>query len=179
MASTKTIEEVWKEIPDFEIYDVSNLGRIYNRQHDMIMRTSVNNFGHVKITLQSPRNRQRYTRSVARIVAEAFCKQPNILCDQIIVLDGDFTNVAAYNLAWRPRRFAWKYTHQLKTKPPLYYENLPVLNTVDNIEYRSIVQAGMYEGLLFDDIWESTYTGRRVFPTGVIFEVVEMEEDFQ
>lgn len=172
----RTIEEVWKNIPEFTNYDVSNLGRIYNRSRDMIMKTSPTNFGHRKITLQSDWDRRRYTRSVALLVAEAFCKPPNVLCDRLVVLDGDFNNVEAKNLAWRPKRFAWKYTHQLKVRQPIYYENLPVVNVTENVEYRNIIQAGMLEGLLFDDIWESTYTGRRVYPTGAVFEVDDAEE---
>lgn len=171
-----TTEEVWKNIPEFTNYDVSNLGRIYNRVRDKLMQTSLTNHGHVKITLLSEWNNKRYTRSVARLVAEAFCKPPNFLSDQIVVLDGNFSNVASKNLAWRPRWFAWKYTRQLKTQQPLYFKNLPVLNVVENVEYRSIIQAGMNEGLLFIDVWESTYTGRRVYPTGSVFEVVDLED---
>lgn len=172
------IEEVWKEIPEFTNYNVSNLGRIYNKAHDMLMRTSLTNHGHVKITLMSDWDKKRYTRSVARLVAEAFCKPPNVLCDQLVILDGNFANVESRNIVWRPRSFAWKYTRQLKTVQPIYYRNLPVVNLTDNIEYRSIIEAGMHEGLLFRDLWESTYTGRRVYPTGVVFAVVEFDEAY-
>ncbi len=107
-------QEVWQTIPDFPSYLISNLGRVYNTKHDMIMRTSFTNFGHVKITLKIDKLSERFTRSVAQMVAEAFLEPPNWKCDQVIILDGDFSNVAASNLAWRPRWYTWKYTRQLK-----------------------------------------------------------------
>ena len=119
--------------------------------------------------------RRRFTRSVAMLVAQAFVEPPNFLSDTLVVLDGDLTHVAASNLVWRPRGFAWKYAHQLKVDQPLYYRNLPVFNVVKNVEYESIVAAGMYEGLLFDDIWRSTYSGIKTFPNSSIFEIVDVE----
>lgn len=171
----KTLEELWKNIPDFSNYDVSNLGRIYNRQSDTIMRTSLTNHGHVKISLVSEWDKRRYTRSVGLLVAEAFVRRPNAMCDSLIELDGNLSNVSASNLAWRPKGFAWSYAHQLKVKQPIYFNNLPVCNITDGVEYKSIIDAGMNEGLLFQDIWESTYSGRRVYPTGCVFEVVDLD----
>jgi hypothetical protein len=167
------IEEVWKIIPEFSNYQISNLGRIYNIKYDHVMRTSLTNFGHVKISLKSDWSNERFTRSVAQIVAEAFLEPPNWKCDQVIILDGDFSNVAASNLAWRPRWYTWKYTRQLKKTQPIYYRNLAVHNITNNIYYDSIVEAGMTEGLLFEDIWRSTYTGAYLFPNGSRFEVIE------
>ena len=165
-------EEYWRNIPEFPNYDISNFGRVYNHKRQQVMAISFTQHKHAKITLTNHQH-ERHTRSVAQLVADAFVRQPNMLCDQIIVLDGDFSNVRADNLAWRPRWFAWKYTRQLKTDQPNHYKNLAVLNTMDNIVYESIVQAGMSEGLLFDDIWQSTYRRTEVFPHGIIFEIFE------
>lgn len=167
------IDEVWKTIPEFSNYQVSNLGNVYNLRFEHMMRTSCNNHGHIKITLQSEWDGKRYTRSVAQLVAEAFVEPPSFLCDHVIVLDGNFSNVVASNLAWRPECFAWKYTRQLKVPQPLHYRNLEVHNFVTDIYYSSIVEAGMVEGLLFEDIWRSTYTGDKTFPYYSIFEIIE------
>ncbi|MET0786723.1 MAG: NUMOD4 domain-containing protein [Paenisporosarcina sp.] len=167
------LEEEWRTIPEFTNYQISNFGNIYNIKYDMYMRTSVNNFGHVKITLKSHRTGQRYTRSVAQMVAEAFVEPPNLLCDAVVVLDGDFTNVRAENLVWRPTWFSWRYTHQLKWPQPLHYRNLPVINLQTGVEYNSIIEAGMNEGLLFADIWRSTYTGAPIFPYKAVFKVLQ------
>ncbi len=79
----------------------------------------------------------------------------------------------ADNLAWRPERFAWLYTRQMKKPQPVYYKNLEIHNHTTDRYYESIIDAGITEGLLFADIWRSTYTGETVFPYGHQFEVVE------
>lgn len=162
----------WRTIPEFPRYEISDEGEIYNTYYRQMMRTSFSNHGHLKITLTDDRGR-RHTRSVALLVAEAYVPVPNYLCNYLIVLDGNLEHVAATNLAWRPRGFAWEYTHQLKVDQPLHYRNLPVRDLVHNFNYNSIIEAGIEEGLLFKDIWQSTYTEGEVFPTGAVFEVME------
>jgi hypothetical protein len=162
--------EEWAEIEGFPRYLVSTEGRIFNQANNRMMKFSPNNYGHPKISLLNERG-QRYTRSVAFLVAKAFVEAPNTLCDRIIYLDGDLENVRAENLAWRPRWFGWKYSRQLKIDQPVYYKNLPVKNKVTNLEYENIVLAGTMEGLLFDHIWHSTYAGSPVFPDGSVWEI--------
>lgn len=166
-------EEVWRRIPEFPNYEISNFGHIHNLRTDRRMRSSVNNFGHVKISLVSEHDNRRYTRSVAKLVAEAFVRPPTVLCDQVMVLDGDFTNLVATNLVWRPEWFVWRYTHQLKVPQPIFYRNLSVLNVTTGDIYDSIVDAGMAEGILFEDIWVSTYTGKSVFPHRCTYKIIE------
>ncbi len=167
------IDEVWQTIPEFSNYQISNLGRVYNIKQGHIMSTSLTNHGHVKITLKSDWSSERFTRSVAQMVAEAFVEPPSLFCDTVIILDGNFSNVSASNLVWRPRWYTWKFTRQLKVHQPIYYKNLIVHNIVTDSYYESVMEAGMTEGLLFDDIWRSTYTGAALFPDGSIFEVVK------
>lgn len=95
------------------------------------------------------------------------------MCDQLIILDGNLSNVIFTNLAWRPRWFAWKYTRQLRVPQPLHYHNLAVCNLTTEFRYTSIVVAGIEDGLLFSDIWRSTYTRTPVYPQGYIFEIIE------
>lgn len=170
------VDEIWRVIQEFPNYEISNLGNVLNLRTERLMRTSNTGFGHVKITLVSEYDGKRYTRSVAQMVAKEFVSPPNALCDHLVILDGDFENVCADNLVWRPRGFAWKYTHQLKEHQPVYYRNLMVRNLLNDEVYGSIIEAGMSEGLLFDDVWRSTYTGDRIFPHGSVFEVVQDRE---
>lgn len=170
---TKTKEElIWYTLPDFPDYEINQYGAIYNNRTGSLMRVSPTNHGHQKISLLG-RDGIRHTRSVAVLVADAFVDRPSPMCDHVIVKDGNLSNVSASNLAWRPRGFSWEYTHQLKVQQPLHYCNLRVTNLMANVEYTSIVHAGMVEGLLFKDIWRSTYSGSHVYPYGHVFEISE------
>lgn len=165
-------EMEWRTIPEFPNYEVNADGQIYNSRTQTLMKLSYTNHGHVKVTLLGLDGR-RYTRSVALLVACAFVDPPNEYCDTVVLLDGDLHNVCANNLVWRPRWFSWKYVRQLKLEQPIHFRNLRVANITDNIEYQCIVDAGVREGLLFADIWKSTYEGSQVFPYGAQFEITE------
>ena len=163
-------QEQWSELVEFPNYLISDLGRIYNRRRDQYMRTSLTRENHVKITLADEHG-VRHTRSVSRLVAEAFIEPPTTACDQVVILDGDYTNVRAQNLVWRPRWFAWKYSVQLKEYQPKHYKTLHVRNITEGIEYGCIIDAGIAEGLLFSEIWRSTYSGDAIFPHWSVFEI--------
>lgn len=164
--------ERWVDIEDFPMYQISDQGRIYNSRTRQLMKVSQTNHGHTKISLMRS-DGTRHDRSVPLMVAQAFVAAPNYMCDYLIVLNGDLLDVKASNLAWRPRWFAWKYTRQLKIPQPMHYHNLHVLNISTGDEYDCIVDAGIAEGLLFDNIWVSTYTENEVFPNGHVFQINE------
>jgi len=165
-------QELWKPIPGFSIYEVSDRGFVRNATTGRIMSTSVNNYGHLKISLWDDWGRRR-TRSVALMVAMAFCERHDLLCDNVVMLDTDLTNVVAENLVWRPRWFAWQYARQFRIPIRRHYEVLPILNVTQDIEYRSIVECAMTEGLLFNDIWRSTYSADRIYPHFNVYQVLK------
>lgn len=167
------IQERWEVIPEFPSYQVSSFGRIYNTNQEIFMRISRTPFGHNKISLVSERTGQRSDRSVAKLVAEAFVEPYSSQCDSVIMLDGNRDNLHSDNLMWRPRWFAWQYARQLKKDHPIYFRNLAVRNVTTGQIYNNIIAAGMAEGLIFADIWKSTYTGDSLFPHGASFEVIE------
>jgi hypothetical protein len=165
----ETVEEEWKPIEEFQNYQISNLGRIYSEVRDHMMSPSVNNWGHIKITLSSEWNSTRWTRSVAQMVAHAFVENPEGY-QGLIHLDGDPTNVAAHNLAWRPKWFEWKYSRQFKEDQPIHYTNLPVIDNFGNC-YDNIIEAGQVNGMLYHDIWMSCHDGVAYLPNTHIFEI--------
>lgn len=164
-------EEVWATVNEFPNYRISNLGNVINRRRGTFMATSVSNFGHTKVSLSNEGS--RHTRSVALLVAEAFVERPDVLCDSVVVLNGDLSDVRADNLAWRPAWFAWQYSRQLKCVPPLHYTDLKIINEHTEQIYPSIVDAGITEGLLWADIWQSTYTGKQLYPYRHSFKIYE------
>jgi NUMOD4 motif len=163
----------WRNIVQFPNYEISNKGEVYNTKYGRVMKTSLTPFGHVKITLTSDLTGERFTRSVAKLVGEAFVEPPDPLCDDIVVLDGNFQNLASENLVWRPRWFAWRYTHQFRQPQPHHYQVVAIINLVTGREYDSVIDTAMVEGLLFEDVWRSTYTKEGIYPYGDIFAVIK------
>lgn len=106
-------------------------------------------------------------------MATAFVEREYPNCDHVIIKNRDFMDLRAENLAWRPDGFAWEYANQFSRPPLLHYTNLAVADIVHEIEYPNIVEAAGYQGLLFKDIWHSTYSGDETFPTRSIFIVVQ------
>ncbi len=64
--------EIWKEIPLFERYQVSNMGNI--RRGNKLLTPGLDTYGYRQVNLYM--NKKRYTRKVYRLVLNAFC--PNI-----------------------------------------------------------------------------------------------------
>lgn len=163
--------EVWKQIPEFPDYEVSNYGTVVKIGNSRPMRVSYTSHGHAKLTLT--RKVGRHTRSVAKLVAEAHVERPFPNCDHHIVLDGDQSNFRASNLAWRPDWFAWKYTHQFKVPAPIHYLNLEITDVYNDVVYKNVVEAAAANGLLFDDIWASAHSGDPTWPTTCVFKVTQ------
>ena len=163
--------EIWVLLEEFPYYKVSNLGRIARTDVDKEMQVSYTQHGHAKITLMDC-SEERRTRSVALMVARAFVVPEYPNCDKVIVKNMDYSDVRASNLAWRPDGFAWEYAHQFKVPAPLHYQNLAVADLVHEKQYPNIIEAAADQGLLFKDIWHSTYSGDTCFPTRSIFVVI-------
>lgn len=163
--------QIWATIPEFPDYQVSNLGLVYSDHMKRVLHASPNNYGDYRVMLVN--HVGRFTRSVVRLVAEAFVPVPDRLCDSVIQLDGVKSNLYAENLAWRPSGFAWEYTRQLRAPKLLHFTNLAVINQMTGVQYPNIVTAAMVEGLLFKDIWRSTHSRTPCYPGNCTFEVIE------
>lgn len=116
-------QEIWKDIPNYEgTYQVSNLGRVRSVSH-----TVVNNKNGGKRTVQSRllkqefrngylvvyfcKDRKRKQFSVHRLVAQAFCVNPN---NYTVVNHIDFnkTNNNANNLEWCTQLQNTRYSYK-------------------------------------------------------------------
>lgn len=94
------MREEWLPIEDFEMYEVSNEGRIRNVRTGRILRTYVDERGLEIIKLSN--NKIGKTKKIHRLVAEAFCE-----CEEegydVIHIDGNKLNNRADNLEWLSR----------------------------------------------------------------------------
>jgi len=155
-------EELTKVIPEFPEYLVSSIGQFFNRRtgRQLIVSPSTTNYGG---SVGFVKNGKQYRRSAKLIVAKAFVPGRTVLFNTPIQLDGDVLNLDCLNLEWRPRWFAWEYTHQFRT-PHRWYYNGPILDVVNNVEYETIYQAAVSTGSLCKDIYSAMRSNDNVFP---------------
>lgn len=161
------MDEEWRTIEEFSNYLVSDHGQVMNKDTGRIIRPSVTTKGTVKIGLIG--GDQQYTRSLAKIVAEAFVSGRSDVFNTPIQLDGNVRNNYADNLVWRPRWFAWKYRHQFVEREP-GSERGPIIDVSNGTLYLDMVEAAVKNGLLIHDVWRSVVVKQPAFPTWQMFE---------
>ena len=92
--------EVWVDIKGFDKYQVSNLGNVRHKKNG-IVKTFVNEKGYHRVHLWSGKN--RITKRLHRLVAEAFIENPNNL-KEVNHIDEDKNNNKSSNLEWCSRQ---------------------------------------------------------------------------
>lgn len=145
--------EDWHELEEFPDYAVSNKGNISNMRTGAPRKTSVNQQGIVKISLYK-NGRELITRSVAVLVAEAFCEGQTEFFDTPIHLDGDRSNCRADNLMWRPRWFAIRYHRQFESEA-FHKMDLHIVELNSGREFFSVKEACMAMGLYYNEVYRS------------------------
>jgi len=104
------VNEIWKIIPEFGNYEVSNVGRIKSRArkvwngfawHDLrerVMRLQVNRRGYSSVKMR--KEGKTYTREVHRLMLITFQGLPDHPKAQSRHLDGNPKNNTLLNLCW-------------------------------------------------------------------------------
>jgi len=163
----------WHELEEFPDYAVSEQGDIANIKTGIPRKLSINGQGIVKITLYDTR-KHLVTRSVARMVAEAFVPKPDQeIFDTPIHMDGELTNCRADNLVWRPRWFAIKYHRQFRN--PEFHIARGTFIDIDSEEvYDSIKDICVRNGVFWQDVIKCVTEETFVFPTYQKFRLFEV-----
>lgn len=141
--------EIWKDIPGFDLYQVSNLGRVKSRDWGMPnpltggmskckgqMLNPWLEKGYPRVGLSV--NSKHYYRFVHRLVADAFIQKEwgkNVINHK----DGNPQNNAVDNLEWcTPKENVWHATNILKR---VGKNQKIVLDTLTGVHYVSAVDA--------------------------------------
>lgn len=146
----------WRTLEEFPDYSVNQFGEIANAKTGMPRKTSINQQGIVKISLYI--GRELITRSVAVLVADAFCEGKTDLFNTPIHLDGDRENCRADNLMWRPRWFAVQYHRQFESDV-FHQMDVHIVDVETGKEYYSVKDACIDQGLYYNDVYRSYVHG--------------------
>ena len=159
--------EMYKTIPDFPSYEVSNLGNVRNRHTGRHLAQSKTLQGDYKVTLYSEDSDYVATRAVRVLVAEAFVPEPTPECTTVVVLNGNKSDLRAENLVWRPRSIAWNYARQFSmpfSEIDPQYTTVPVWDYNSGRRYDSIYDAALESGLLMDTIYRKASMASHLRP---------------
>ena len=164
----------WREIPSFPFYVVSDRGQVRNQGTGHFLAILVNQGGVAYVSIT--RSGQQYSRSVAKLVAEAFLPPPqHESWDTPMNLNGNRADNRVENLMWRPRWFVAKYHRQM------HQADWSVLIQVEETgQEMTIAEAAMKYGALPIDLFNAamnyTYYNRSnalAWPTRFHFKMVE------
>lgn len=163
-------DERWRLIKNFEVYRVSDMGRIRTSKTERLLALSQNQYGVVQVGLM--RDGNQYHRSVPLLVASHFIPRPYPAFDTPVNLNGDRWDNRVANLVWRPRWFAVKYNRQFRE---LYPHGIarPLQDMKSGEVCENSFECAKTFGLLEEDLVTAIVNRTYVWPTYQQFRVCE------
>ena len=142
------MEEIWKDIPGFEEYQISNIGRVFSKRTKTILKAHPDRKGYFRVKFF--KHNKGYTFKVHRLVAQAFI--PNLYdLPQVNHIDEDKQNNRFDNLEWCDNSYNHNYgsRNERARKTLLNRENesLPVRCIETGVIYPSICEAVRQTGI--------------------------------
>lgn len=119
------MKEIWKDIKDYEgLYQVSNLGRVKRITTGRVLKPLKHANGYIMVKLS--KNSIVYTKTVHRLVAEAFIPNPEHK-SEITHIDENKTNNNVSNLEWMTRKE--NINHGTRTERMSKTQSIPIIAT--------------------------------------------------
>jgi len=161
----------WASVQGFPGYSVNSEGQVRREKNGRILIPRFNQYGVPYVGLM--REWQQCSRSIPRLVANAFLPPPTEIFNTPIQLDGNPKNCRADNLMWRPRWYAVKYKRQFhRPYKDRIHEPIHAIDKYENFP-NSFAAARRY-GLLEKEVVLSIVNNTPAWPTYQEFELVEM-----
>ena len=119
------MKEIWKDIKDYEgLYQASNLGRVKRITTGRVLKPLKHANGYLMVKLS--KNSIVYTKTVHRLVAEAFIPNPEHK-SEINHIDENKTNNNVSNLEWMTRKE--NINHGTRTERVSKSNSIPIIAT--------------------------------------------------
>lgn len=108
------MNETWKQVIGYDMYQVSNLGRIRNKNTGKVLKPAYQPSGYTIVCLR--KDGKNNTEPVRRIVMNAFNPIYNSNKYDIIHIDNDKTNNTVDNLKWVTRKYNMANNNSVSTE---------------------------------------------------------------
>ena len=140
------MEEIWKDIPNYEGYKASNFGKIFSVKSNKILKQHHNSKGYLSVNLFI--NKKTVVRRVNRLVAFAFLPNHNNY-PEVNHKDGNKHNNCVDNLEWCTRLYNMQEAYRMGLIPrkansgsfkPVKVEQYDLKNNLLNT-YNSMAEA--------------------------------------
>lgn len=167
------MSDQWVPVHGFPGYSVNPLGQVRRDSSGRILSPRFNQYGVPYVGLM--RGWQQCSRSLPRLVAQAFLDKPNEIFDTPVQIDGDRSNCHVDNLMWRPRWYAVLYNRQFDGERYDHPIDVAIRAIGDDEEVfpNSLVAACRF-GLLEREVVMSVLNQTPAWPTYQYFELAEM-----
>ena len=166
------MKEIWKDIKEYEgLYQVSNLGRVKRITTGRVLKPLKHANGYLMVKLS--KNSIVYTKTVHRLVAEAFIPNPEHK-SEINHIDENKTNNNVSNLEWMTRKE--NINHGTRTERMSKTQSIPIIatniKTGESKEFYGARECARQLGLTHGNI-TSVLKGRYKQTGGYIFKYKE------
>lgn len=164
------MEETFVAIQGFPHYSISDHGRVISHRRGVEMTGTPNQWGVYSVGLTEDGAITRIP--IKNLVARHFVDgETEIFCSAVLK-DTNNRNLHWTNIAWRPRWFAWEYTHQWKDPTIGRFQGV-VVDLDGGGLYDSPAECAMANCLLVRDIVVRAFNGDPVPITGQRFGFLE------
>jgi hypothetical protein len=138
--------EEWREIQEFDLYLVSDLGNVRRIDRENNRKLYLNAQGFPCIVLFRDPIKTRYVRQVNKLVATAFIPpSDDYMATSVWHKDGDLLNCMAQNLKWERRDRVMEWNEMNRRGTPKYHTPPVRVNASGEI-YETAYHAGLATG---------------------------------
>ncbi|MGD1918435.1 MAG: NUMOD4 domain-containing protein, partial [Pleurocapsa sp.] len=127
------LTEYWKDIKEFPNYRVSNLGYVWSKKNNIILKPHKTNRGYLTVGFWLNGKKKRL--SILRLVAQAFLLNPNIL-PEVNHINGRKTDNNLNNLEWASGTNNVLQAYQAKIRKTK-------LSTIQVAEIKNLIEQGL------------------------------------